>query len=439
MSALSKSRTSSDGLAVRSLATNSGRSGGEFALLPTNGHNDEVTAAWAPCRRPESEPSKAMSVAPMRRALANSITTIGIPAAPLLTIVVPTFNESANVPVLVAAIARALAGIAWELVFVDDNSPDQTAAIAKRLGRSDARVRCIRRVGRRGLAGACVEGALSSQARFVAVMDADLQHDETLLPSMLQALVDDEADLVIGSRYVEGGQSAGLSAIRRWISRTATACSNLLTGASIKDPMSGFFLMRRDLFDELAPKLSTEGFKILFDILVAARGRLRVAELPYGFRPRLSGDSKLDLRNGLDFIGLLAAKATGNALPLRLFSFLLVGFSGVFVQLACLWQGMALGLRFSAAQAVATLLAMTSNFFLNNMLTYRDQRVSGLSLVPALLSFYAVCSAGALSSVGVSSWLYASRPVWWLAGLAGSLVGAVWNYAGSSTLVWKRR
>jgi dolichol-phosphate mannosyltransferase len=362
-----------------------------------------------------------------------------IAAAPLLTVVVPTFNEAANVPVLAARIARALEGIAWELVFVDDDSPDQTAAIAKRLGRRDARIRCIRRLGRRGLSGACLEGALSSQAQFVAVMDADLQHDESLLRPMLRVLVEGDADLIVGSRYTEGGESAGFSAIRRRISQFATACSRRLTGTRIKDPMSGFFLMRRDILDVLAPRLSSEGFKVLFDILVAGRGSLRIAELPYSFRPRLFGDSKLDLRNAIDFVGLLLGKATGNAVPLRFFSFMLVGLTGVAVQLACLWQGLVLGLSFSVAQAVATVLAMTSNFFLNNMLTYRDQRVSGAHLIPALLSFYAVCSTGALSNVGVSSWLYANRPVWWLAGLAGSIVGAAWNYAGSSTFVWKRR
>jgi dolichol-phosphate mannosyltransferase len=362
-----------------------------------------------------------------------------VAAAPLLTIIVPTFNEAANVPVLATQIGSTLEGISWELVFVDDDSPDGTAAIAKRLGRRDARIRCIRRIGRRGLSGACLEGALSSQARFVAVMDADLQHDETLLLPMLKMLVEDRADLVVGSRYTDGGHAASFSAIRRRISQTATTWSRRLTGVEIKDPMSGFFLMRRDLLDQLAPKLSSEGFKILFDILVAGRGRLRIAELPYGFRPRLFGNSKLDLRNAIDFIGLLLAKATGNAIPLRFFSFMLVGLSGIAVQLAGLWQGLEFGLSFPMAQAVATLLAMTSNFSLNNMLTYRDQRVSGLRMIGALLSFYAVCSMGALSNVGVSSWFYASDHVWWLAGLAGSVVGAVWNYVGSSTFVWKRR
>ena len=196
-----------------------------------------------------------------------------------------------------------------------------------------------------------MEGALSSQARFVAVMDADLQHDEILLPQMLKVLVNGEADLIVGSRYTEGGGSEGFSSVRRSISRIATACSGRLTGNGVKDPMSGFFMTRRDVLDELAPNLSSEGFKILFDILYTGRGRLRVVELPYGFRPRVSGDSKFDLRNSVDFIGLLVAKATGNAVPLRFFSFLLVGLSGVVVQLACLWQGLVLGLSFAVAQA----------------------------------------------------------------------------------------
>lgn len=362
-----------------------------------------------------------------------------VSVAPLLTVVVPTFNESGNVPGLIEKVANALENIEWELIFVDDDSPDHTADVAKQVGQHNARVRCIRRVGRRGLSGACVEGALSSQAQFVAVMDADLQHDEALLPRMLQLLVNNEADIVVGSRYAEGGRSTGLSPARRILSQIATDCSYFLTRTSVKDPMSGFFMARREVIDEMAPKLSSEGFKILFDILFTGGNRLRIVELPYRFRPRTVGDSKLDLRNSLDFVGLLVAKATGNAVPLRFFSFLLVGLSGVVVQLACLWQGLALGLSFATAQAIATLFAMTSNFFLNNMLTYRDQRVSGLRAIRALLTFYAVCSLGALSNVGVSTWLYSNRPVWWLAGLAGSIVGAVWNYAGSSTLVWGRR
>jgi dolichol-phosphate mannosyltransferase len=270
-------------------------------------------------------------------------------------------------------------------------------------------------------------------------MDADLQHNETLLPQMLDLLMRQSADLVVGSRYVIGGDAGGLSAVRRSISRFATNWARGLTHASVKDPMSGFFMVRRELIDEIAPALSNEGFKILFDILVTERDAgLKIAELPIGFRSRKSGKSKFDIRNAVDFGALLVAKLTRNTVPLRFLSFVLVAGSGVAAQLACLWQGLVAGLSFPSGQAMATLAAMTSNFLLNNVLTYRDQRVAGWRLIPALLTLYAVCSIGALSNVGVSSWLYAQRPVWWFAGIAGSVIGAVWNYVGSSVFVWTR-
>lgn len=362
-----------------------------------------------------------------------------IAGAPELSIVVPTLNERDNIRPLIAEIETVLSGVRWEIIFVDDDSRDGTSDLVRELARADPRIRGLQRIGRRGLSTACIEGVLASAAPFVAVTDADLQHDERLLPDMLQTLKTEPYDLVIGSRYVGGGSTFDWNKRRARISSLATRLSRLICKADIADPMSGFFMMRRDLVEKIAPALSNEGFKILFDILVTERDAgLKIVELPYGFRSRKSGNSKFDIRNAVDFGALLIAKLTGNTVPPRFLSFVLVGGSGVAVQLACLWQGLAAGLSFTSAQAMATLAAMTSNFLLNNLLTYRDQRVAGWRLIPALLTFYAVCSIGALSNVGVSSWLYTQRPVWWLAGIAGSVVGAVWNYAGSSTFVWKR-
>ena len=365
--------------------------------------------------------------------------TIPLRPAPALTVVIPTFNEFANVPIIIERVAAALAEADWEIIFVDDDSPDATSAVAKTLGELDGRVRCIRRVGRRGLAGACIEGALSSQARYVAVMDADLQHDERLLPQMLRLLGQGQADLVIASRYMAGGATTGLSSSRRSVSRVATRWAQKLMGISVQDPMSGFFMVRRDLLDAIAPQLSNEGFKLLFDILVASgRGQLKIVELPFRFLPRLQGESKFDARNAIDFFALVMSRLSHRKLPPQFFSFLLVGGTGVGVQLACLGVALWVGLGFLAAEIVATLAAMTSNFFLNNALTYRDRRVTGRHLLPALFSFYAVCSVGAVSNVGTSSWLYAHYPVWWLAGLAGSVIAALWNFVGSSKFVWSR-
>jgi dolichol-phosphate mannosyltransferase len=359
--------------------------------------------------------------------------------APELTVVVPTFNEQANIPILVGRLQRALAGIEWEIIFVDDDSPDGTAAVAKAIGELDRRVRCIRRVGRRGLAGACIEGMLASNARYVVAMDADLQHDETLLSEMLRRMRSEDCDLIIASRYLAEGCAEGLSRKRLAWSRAATVLARRILGVDVTDPMSGFFMLRREVIERIAPSLSVEGFKILVDILTSARGELRVCEVPCGFRARMHGSTKLDGRVALDFLGLLVSKTTGNVLPARFVSFLLVGAFGVLVHLLSLKAFLTLGFEFVAAQTLATLVAMTSNFFLNNTLTYRDQRLTGAGALKGLLLFYLVCTVGAASNIGVANWLYTNKPVWWLAGLLGSVVGAVWNYAVSSTIVWRRR
>jgi dolichol-phosphate mannosyltransferase len=376
---------------------------------------------------------------PANSSRAHHPATIPARPAPILSVVIPTFNESSNVPVVVERVSAALAGVDWEIIFVDDDSPDSTSTVARALGELNGRVRCIRRVGRRGLAGACIEGVLSSQARYVAVMDADLQHDERLLPRMLELLGQNQADLVIASRYIAGGATAGLSSSRRSISRAATGWAQKFMGLTVQDPMSGFFMARRSLLDQIAPELSNEGFKLLFDILVASRaGQLKFVELPYAFLPRLHGASKFDAHIAIEFFALMMSRLSGRKLPPQFFSFVLVGRTGVGVQLACLAAALSAGLGFLAAEVVATLAAMTSNFFLNNALTYNDRRVTGRHLLPALLRFYAVCSVGALSNVGTSSWLYAQYPVWWLAGLTGSVIAALWNFVGSSKFVWNR-
>ena len=357
---------------------------------------------------------------------------------PELSVVIPTFKERGNIEILVQRLNAALSGIAWEAIFVDDDSPDGTADAVKRIAGEDSRVRCLRRVSRRGLAGACIEGMLSSSALYVAVMDADLQHDEKLLPRMFAVLNNGEGDMVVGSRYVAGGSSAVLSRSRGAISRAATSLARRLTGVELSDPMSGFFMMRRDHFDPLAPSLSTQGFKILLDIVITAKGSLRIVEEPYVFAARSHGESKLDAQVGLDFLGLLLAKLTGGAVTPRFLSFALVGTIGLGVHLLILRTALvAFGLEFPEAQAAATVVAMTGNFLLNNRLTYRDRRLSGVGFLKGLLGFYAISAVGALTNVGMASWLYAHEPVWWLAGVAGAVMGAVWNYSMATLLVWR--
>jgi dolichol-phosphate mannosyltransferase len=359
---------------------------------------------------------------------------------PQLSVVVPTFNERDNVTTLFHRLETALEGYAWEVVFVDDNSPDGTWDVVRGLARQDGRVRCIRRIGRRGLSGACIEGILASSAPFAAVIDADLQHDETRLPVMLSLLEAGEADLVVGSRYIEGGSADSFDKQRAGASALATGVAKRVLRVKIADPMSGFFAIRRDKFEQLAPQLSTQGFKILLDIVATAGGDLRVREIPYTFGSRLHGESKLDSMVALDFLGLVLAKLTNDIVSLRFLLFATVGLLGVFVHFAALYAALAIfSLPFAEAQACGAVSAMTSNFILNNFLTYRDQRLKGVAVLRGLLLFYLVCSVGLLANVGVAFSVYNQEPIWWLAGAAGALMGVVWNYAMSGLFVWRKR
>lgn len=358
-------------------------------------------------------------------------------SAPELAVIIPTFNEVGNVQTLIQLIDTALQGVRWEAIFVDDNSSDGTPDAVRELGLKDPRVRLLRRFGRRGLTTACVEGMLATHAPYLAVMDADLQHDEALLPQMLSTLKAEAIDVVVGSRYVEGGGVSDWDARRQGISRFATRLSQKMMGVAVQDPMSGFFMLRRDVLLAAVPQLSSMGFKILLDILMSHPTPLRVKELPFTFRSRQSGESKLDHRVAWDFLMMLADKLVGRYIPVRFLSFGLIGGSGVVVHLLVLRSLMTLAsLPFAQAQAGAVLVAMASNYSLNNLLTYRDQRLSGFGFLLGMFKFMLLCGVGAVANVGVAAHLYDGGSQWLLSALAGILVGTVWNYVATSHYVW---
>lgn len=358
-----------------------------------------------------------------------------------LTVVVPCFNERPNVAPMIAKLDAALAGIAWEVVYVDDDSPDGTSAEVRRIAQTDPRVRCVRRVGRRGLASAVIEGALSSSASFIAVIDGDMQHDETRLPDMLKALQSGKHDLVVASRHVEGGDNAGLA--NRWrhaLSDGGIWLAQLFLPVKLTDPMSGFFMMPRPLFEELTHKLTGQGFKILLDLVLSAPAPLRVLEIPAVFRERVAGESKLDALVMVQFGGLLLDKVFGGLLPLRFISFAVVGGLGVVVHLLVLaLLRHTTDLAFELEQTIATIVAMVFNFELNNAITYRDQRLRGPRLWRGLLLFMVVCGVGAVANIGIANTLYEQHTTWTIAGAIGAIIGVVWNYAVSATLVWRAR
>lgn len=360
-------------------------------------------------------------------------------AAPLeLCVVVPTYNEVDNVNEVVTRLASCLDGIAWEVIFVDDDSPDGTADAVRNLAIRHPQVRCLHRIGRRGLASACIEGMLATAAPYIAVMDGDLQHDESLLPRMLESLKAEDIDVVVGSRYVEGGSTGSWESSRIAKSRLATRLSRLLLRVELADPMSGFFMIRREAVAGSVRNLSGLGFKILLDLLASSPRPLRFFELPYEFRERRFGESKLDSAVAWEFVMMLLDKWVGHILPVRFVTFSIVGGLGVavhFTVLTALFRG--LQVDFIVAQAAATLVAMTFNFLLNNVLTYRDVRLRGWGLLRGWVSFTLACSIGAGANVGVAGYLFAADTYWALSALAGVIVGAVWNYAVTAVYTWR--
>jgi len=357
-----------------------------------------------------------------------------------LAVIVPTFNERDNLSELVSRLDQCLQGEAWEVIFVDDDSNDGTAAGVREIAQQDPRVRCLQRIGRRGLSTACVEGMLATSAPYLAVIDGDCQHDETVLPRMLEVLKRGEADVVVGSRYTAGGGIGTWQESRAKMSRVATRLSRAVIKHDLSDPMSGFFALRRDVLEQAVRSLSSVGFKILLDIIASSPKPLRVKELPYEFRNRHAGESKLDGQAVWGYLMLLADKFLGGVVPVRFVSFALIGAVGVFVHfavLAVLFRAMSL--PFAVSQAGAAAVAMMSNFTLNNALTYRDMRLKGWLWLRGLVSFMLACSFGALANVGFASYLFKRHTFWALSALVGIVVSTVWNYAMTATYTWEKR
>ncbi len=385
-------------------------------------------------RAPSGSPLRHQTAQRARKPAAP--TAKGAAATLQLGVIIPTFKEAPNVGPLLAKLEAALKGVVWQAIFVDDDSPDGTAAAVKAIAATDSRVICLHRIGRRGLAGAVIEGAMASAAPFVAVIDGDLQHDETLLPQMLKALQDDRADLVVGSRYlaVGGSDASALGQGREAGSRLANWLGRLVLHAEMTDPMSGFFMVRRELIETPASKLSTSGFKVLFDLMASQETPPRVLELPYEFRSRVAGESKLDKGVVLQYLGLLISKFSRDFISPRFLMFAIVGASGVVVHLLIL-RGL-LPFGFAPAQLAAALGAMTSNYLINNAVTYRDRRKRGLGLLVGYFKFVLLCSVPLAANVAVATMVYERGPAWWVAGVAGAVVAAVWNYITTSRAVW---
>ncbi len=356
-----------------------------------------------------------------------------------LAIVIPTFKERDNIDPLLNGLRQTLVGIEYEVIFVDDDSPDGTAAAIREISRTNARVRVLQRIGRRGLSSACLEGMLATAAPYIAVMDADLQHDERILPAMLRKLKQGKLDLVVATRNKEGGGMGEFADNRVRLSHLGRRLSRTVSHADLSDPMSGFFVVDRGFLDEVVHSASGTGFKILLDLVASARRPVRFAEVPYTFGKRTRGTSKLDILVGIEYLQLLLDKFIGGLIPPRFLIFSMVGALGMLLSIGLLYLMFSvLKMQFSMAQGITTFVAMTANFFVNNSFTYRDRRLRGRRVATGLLTFYAACLVGAVINIRMAEFTKDAGVSWYLAGAGGLAVGAVWNYGVTSITTWRQ-
>ena len=356
-----------------------------------------------------------------------------------LSVVIPTYKERANIAPLLTALKAGLQGLNWEVIFVDDHSPDHTADAVRELALVNPRVRIIERIGRRGLSSACIEGMMASPAPCLAVMDADMQHDETVLPEMFRLLQSRNLDVVVASRRITGGSMGEFAKKRVRLSDLGSRVSKLVCHCEVTDPMSGFFIVDSHFFRASVPRLTGTGFKILVDILASSPAPPRLAEVPYRFRNRVAGESKLDVNVELEYLFLIVDKLVGRYLPTRFVLFLGVGSLGLLIHLSILGMFHILApAAFAAGQAVATLSAMMFNFFLNNLVTFRDRRLKGMALLRGLFVFYAACTLGVLINLSFADRLLAAGLPWYFAGICGVAISSVWNYGVNTIVTWRR-
>lgn len=360
-------------------------------------------------------------------------------ANPDLAVVVPTYNERDNVLPLVRKLHVALANINWEVIFVDDDSPDGTADVVRQIASRDRRIRLVHRVGRRGLSSACIEGMLATASPYIAVMDADLQHDESILPAMFEKLQSESLDIVVATRNAAGGSMGTFAAWRVFLSRLGQKISQSISRCKVSDPMSGFFMLRRTYFLEVVHRLNGNGFKILLDILASSMRATRLGEVGYRFGKRQHGVSKLDLTVGFEYLAMVVDKLTYGVIPTRMLTFFAIGGMGIVIHFACLTSLYCMQhIAFAAAQIIATIVAMVGNFFLNDLITFHDRRLKGIHKLTGLLTFSIGCSFGACANVSLAQLLLGDGFPWYLAAFAGIVVSSGWNYSISNLFTWRK-
>jgi len=354
-----------------------------------------------------------------------------------ISVILPTYNEVENIPLIVPRLEAVLQPFSHEILIMDDNSPDGTYELAERLAAENPHIRVVRRLANRGLSPAVAEGFSVAKGQYMLVMDADMQHDETVIPEFVSRFRAG-AELVVGTRKAHGGGIENWSYFRRFLSWGATKAAEVFLPRACSDPMSGYFGVTRSFYNRIAASINPRGFKILLEILARSRGAT-IAEVGYTFRPRQHGKSKLTASVALAYLVALYDLRFGRYLPLRFVKYAMVGFSGIFVNALFFWLGRNfLVLRDSQALVMAILLSIASNFFLNNYFTFRDRTLVGFrNVLWGYLKYNFICLGGAFINYAITMNLKNDFGFNIdFANLLGVAVATFWNYFINLNITW---
>ena len=361
----------------------------------------------------------------------------------MISIVIPTFNEVKNIIPLLKKLLSLFDDYDYEIIIVDDDSPDGTSEEVEKYMKDKKTIKLITRIGRSGLSSAIKEGLIFAKGKYLLVLDGDGQHHPSFLLNMIDEIKKNKSDIVIGSRFLPSSKLEGLSKKRSLGSKIANKVASISLNknySKLTDYLSGCFCLNRDSTKNFIRRIEINGFKFLYELLSLSKGKLNVKEVPLNFQERRHGNSKLDLAIIWDFIISIIHNFTFRIMPRRAISFGLVGLSGVFVQLFITYfLTNLLLLKFYDALPIAVISAATSNFLINNQVTFRSNRLKGSALLVGLLKFFLVASLPVIANIGITTAVYEYISADTLiAQIAGIAIVYAWNYLASSSFVWNK-
>lgn len=354
-----------------------------------------------------------------------------------ISVIIPTYNEKDNIVPLIERLSKTFDGLNFEILLIDDNSKDGTIDVAAGLA-SKYPVKVLVRTHERGLATAVLHGFQYAQGSIIGVMDADLQHPPEINADLLKA-VEHGADMAIASRYVKGGGCPNWGLVRRIISKGALTLAHIFlpTTRSVKDPMSGFFMFKRESMGE--NKLRPIGYKILLEMLVMGKFQ-NIVEVPFIFEDRSSGRSKMKARQQIDYLRHIFSLMRREGELLRILKFVGVGLCGTIINEGLLWLLTQFGgLAFYYSALIAIEASIITNFTLNDYFTFADRRTGKTkSFLSRLLKFNITCAAGAAIQWGLLLLFTEVFGLYYLlSNLIGIVVAFIWNYVLNIAWTWK--